>query len=113
MQEPIQTFLLLQIISHLANFAILLVFCLLIFGTAAKSIGYSGFLWTFTSALALYSNPFTLLYLLGSLPNKKLEQERKASMISLVAKLEKAGITTMSKNSNIPHKTIGDESTLE
>lgn len=85
----------------------------MIFSAAAKSIGYSGFLWSFTSVLALYTNPFTLLYFLGSLPNKKLDQDRKASMIELVAKLEEAGITTMSKNSNISHKTIGDESTLK
>jgi hypothetical protein len=84
-----------------------------VFGRAANSIGYSRLLWTFASALALYSNPLTLLYLLSVLPNRKLEQERQLKMSRLEQKLKEKGIKQVRKFKNITHQTISDESTMK
>jgi hypothetical protein len=97
----------------LINILFLLILSLLVFGRAASSIGYSRLLWTFTSALAFYSNPLTLLYFLSILPNRKLDQDRQLKMSLLEQKIKKKGIKKVKILKDITNETISDESTMK
>lgn len=99
-------------VNSLIGLSFPMILCLLVFGQAASSIGYSRLLWTVASALALYSNPLTLLYLLSVLPNRKLDQERQLKMSRLEQKLKEKGIKQVKRVKNITHQTISDESTM-
>ncbi len=74
----------------------------------ARKIGYSGFLWLLVSAFHM---PFVFLYLLASLPNRKLDQQRKKEMSLLRKQLEQRRWVTEEGTSDVPRQTISDEET--
>ncbi len=86
---------------------ILIFLCILVFFNARK-MGYSGFVWLFVSVLY---RPLVSLYLLASLPNRKLDEQRKKEMSLLRKQLEQRRWLTEEGTSDIPRQTISDEET--
>lgn len=74
----------------------------------AKKMGYSGFLWFLAS---VFYWPLASLYLLASLPNRKLDEQRKKEMSLLRKQLKQRRWVTPEGTSDIPRRTISDEET--
>lgn len=97
---------LLKILSPIIFFII----SLLLFSTAAKSLGYSSLLWSLASAF--YFEPIVILYFLVSLSNKRLDKERKKEKDLVRLKIENSNFNIKRKSINVSCQTISDESTL-
>lgn len=98
-------------LTGLIGYFIGLIISLLVFGSAARSLGYSWFWWAVASVLS--GNPFALLYLLASLPNRSLDQARAKEMDLLRLKLAQRGIKSQENKVGLSPTTLGDMSTLE
>lgn len=89
-------------IKVLIVFLILLV---LVFRNARK-MGYSGSLWLIVSLLYW---PLASLYLLASLPNRKLAQKREKEIRLLKQQLAKRGLISRQGSADMSDKIIGDD----
>ncbi len=87
----------------------------------AREIGYSGCLWFFVSIFSFCSGLGSYLgllfflislYLLGTLPNRKLDQQRAREMKLLEKQLQQVKIRKKSRGLDIPNSTIGDDETI-
>ena len=102
-----------KLIFFIIPISLLLIICFLTFGRMAKSLGYSRPLWTIFSALAFKLNPLATFYLIGILPNRKLDSERKIRMKLLEEKIKKNHLKLMKQRQNVSSQTLSDESTLD
>jgi hypothetical protein len=76
---------------------------------SAREMGYSAWLWFFTSLL--YA-PLASLYLLTALPNRNIEKKRKKEMILLKEQLSKNAFARRGGSSPISDHTISDDKTM-